>query len=412
MRLTLGRDIAITAAIMGTTALGDSAVQVALVLRVHETTGSAWVVTALLLAGNVPAVLLAVPAGAIVDRCDSRVLIVGCALAQALACLPLAASSSIWVMVTLISVMTVLAAVTRPACNALVPDMVDAKNLLRANALIQGAMAAGRTAGWPLGGFLTGMLGARPVVLLDAVTFAVLAVGAMIIRTRRIPSPTHDGSRRDKVRAWRGATVDPVLPLITVSAGLVMLFISTTNVAQVFFVKDNLGASDTAYGVIGACWMAGMVAAGPVVARGRCTRTALSVLILAGQTITGIAVLGTGLSSSPIAVGIWYVLAGLGSSSMVMAGAALVGLVASDETRGRVLAIYCTLANAAAVPAMILGVGLMSWLGARGVFVAAGALVVVATALAGAALKRVLTLGSRHELHYAVALSAGQRSGA
>jgi MFS family permease len=314
-------------------------------------------------------------------------------------------------MVTLVSVMTVLAAVTRPACNALVPDMVDAKHLLRANALIQGAMAAGRTAGWPLGGFLTGMLGAQPVVLLDAVTFAILAAGAMVIRTRRTPSPTRDRSSRDKVRAWIGKMVDPVLPLITVSTGLAILFISTTNVAQVFFVKDNLGASDTAYGVIGACWMAGMVAAGPVVARGRCTRTALSVLVVAGQAITGIAVLGTGLSSSPITVGIWYVLAGLGSSAMMMAGAALVGLVASDETRGRVLAVYCTLANAAAVPAMILGVGLMSWLGARGVFVVSGALVVVATALAGAVLRKVLMPGTREELPYGVALSTGHRAG-
>jgi hypothetical protein len=49
MRLTLGRDVAITAAIMGATALGDSAIQVALVLQVHESTGSAWAVTALLL---------------------------------------------------------------------------------------------------------------------------------------------------------------------------------------------------------------------------------------------------------------------------------------------------------------------------------------------------------------------------
>jgi MFS family permease len=395
MRVALGRDVAVTAMIMGGSALGDSAVQVALVLRVHESTGSTWAVTALLLAGNLPAVLLAVPAGAIVDRCDSKVLIVGCALAQALVCLFLAFSSPIWVMVTLVSAMTVLATVTRPACNALVPDMVGPKHLLRANALIQGAMAAGRTAGWPLGGFLTGMLGAKPVVLLDAATFAMLAAGAMVIRTRRVPSPTRDCSPNDRARRWIDRTVDPVLPLIIASTGLVILFVSTTNVAQVFFVKDILGASDTAYGVVGACWMAGMVLGGPVVARGHCTRGALCLLVVAGQAITGIAVLGTGLSSSPLTVGIWYVFAGLGSSSMLMAGAALVGLVASGEARGRIVAVYCTLANAAAVPAMVLSVGLMSWLGARGVFLMAGTLTVMATALAGSVLKKALAVDPR-----------------
>jgi MFS family permease len=390
MKATLGRDVAVTATIMGGSALGSSAVQVALVLRVHEITGSAWAVTALLLAGNVPAVLLAVLAGRVVDRCDSRALIVGCALAQTCACLFLALSTSIWLMVPLLSTMTVLATVIRPACNALVPDMVDANHLLRANALIQGAMAIGRTAGWPLGGFLTAILGARSVVFLDGATFAVLAAGAMLIRTRRAPRATRHGEPRDAARVWIGKTVDPMLPLITASTGLAILFISTTTVAQVFFIKDTLGASDTAYGVVGACWMAGMVLAGPLVARAHCTREILSLLVIAGQAVTGVAVLCTGLSSSPITVGLWYVFAGLGSSSMLMAGAALLGLVTSGEVRGRILAVYYTLANAAAVPAMVLGVTLMSWLGARGVFVAAGTLGIMATAVAGYVLKNML----------------------
>ena len=59
----LGRDIVITAAIMGGSALGDVAAQMALVLRVHEGGGSVWVVTALLLAGNLPAIFSSRPAG-------------------------------------------------------------------------------------------------------------------------------------------------------------------------------------------------------------------------------------------------------------------------------------------------------------------------------------------------------------
>lgn len=397
MRPTLGRDVAVTATIMGGSAVGDSAVQVALVLRVHEATGSAWAVTALLLASNVPAMLLAIPAGGIVDRYDSKVLIVSCALGQALTCLFLAASSSFVIMMTLVSAISVLATVTRTSCNALVPDMVSPQQLLRANAVIRAAMAVGRTGGWPLGGFLTAMLGAKPVVLLDAISFAILAAGAVLIRTRRAPSATRNCSASDKARVWTGKTAGPVLLVIIASIGIVILLVSTTNVAQVFFVKDILGASDTAYGAVGACWMAGMVLAGPLVARGRCTRAALSLLVVAGQAITGVAMLGAGLSSSPITVGVWYVLAGLGSSTMLIAGAAVVGLVASGEARGRILAVYCTLANAAAVPALILSAGLMSWLGARGVFLMAGALTVVTTAVAGSALKQMLA-ASRQEM--------------
>ena len=133
-----------------------------------------------------------------------------------------------------------------------------------------------------------------------------------------------------------------------------------------------------------------MVLAGPVVARARCTRETLSFLVVAGQAGAGVGVLCAGLSSSPITVGVCYVFAGLSGSSMLMAGAALLGLVTSGEVRGRILAVYYTLTNAAAVPAMIIGATLMSWVGARGVFVAAGTLGIMATAVAGYVLRNVL----------------------
>lgn len=383
----LGRDVAVTAMIMGGSALGDAAAQVALVLRVHESGGSAWAVTALLLAGNLPAVFLARPAGALVDRYDSRILMVGCALLQALVCLPLAVFSSIWVMVALVAGLGVLTTVAGPARNALVPDMVGPQDLLRANAVLRGATATGRMAGWPLGGFLTGMLGSGSVLLLDAMSFAILAVGAVMIRTRRVPGAVSGCRPRGGVRLWVGGTRDPVLTLVIGSLGLVLLFVSTTNVVQVFFVKDVLGASGTGYGVIGACWMVGMLLAVPFVAPRRCTRSALAALVVGSEVVTGVAVLGAGLSPSPVIVGVWYVLGGLGSSSMMIAGAALVQLVAPREARGRVLAAYSTLTNAAMVAALGLGVVLMSWLGARGVFLAAGALAVMAAALAAGVLR-------------------------
>ncbi len=383
----LGRDITTTAVIMGGSALGDVAAQVALVLRVHEDAGSAWAVTALLLAGNLPPVFLARPAGAMVDRYDNRVLMVGCALAQALVCLPLAVCASIGVTLTLVAALATLTTVAGLARNALVPDMVAAPRLLRANAALRGATAIGRMAGWPIGGFLTGMLGSGSVLLLDAASFVVLAAGAMLIHTRRTPGAASGPDPGGGIRGRTGAAVDPILTLVAGSVGLVLLFVSTTNVAQVFFVKDILGASDTGYGVISACWMVGAVLAVPVLAHGRCTRGALASTVVASEAATGLAVFGAGLSSSPIIAGAWYVLGGLGSSSMLIAGATLRQLVAPEAERGRVLALYNTLANAAIVVALGTSVALMSWVGARGVFLAAGVLAVMAAALTGGVLR-------------------------
>jgi MFS family permease len=229
--------------------------------------------------------------------------------------------------------------------------------------------------------------------LLDAASFAVLAAGSALIRTRRLPGSA--SSPRSGERVWLGRTVEPILLVVAGSTGLVLMFLSTTTVAQVFFIKDVLGASDTAYGVVGACWMVGMVLAVPVVAPGRSTRSALVALAVASEAVTGVALFGAGMSSSPVMIGIWYVLAGLGSSSMMIAGAALIGLVAPSEARGRVLAVYSTLVNVALVAALVLSVGLMNWLGARGVFLAAGALVVIVAAVAAGALRILPELAAR-----------------
>jgi MFS family permease len=63
--------------------------------------------------------------------------------------------------------------------------------------------------------------------------------------------------------------------------------------------------------------------------------------------------------------------------------------VAPREARGRILATYNTLANAAMVAALGLSAGLMSWLGARGVFLVAGALAVMAAALTAGLLRNL-----------------------
>ena len=378
----LGRDVVVLAAITGVSTLGDVAVQVALVLRVHGDAGSAWAVTALLLAANVPPMFLARWAGALVDRCDSRVLMVSCALSQALMCLVLAMSSAIQLMVLLVAGLAVFAAAAGPARNALVPDLVAAPDLLRVNALLRGVTAIGRMAGWPLGGFLAATLGSSSVLLLDAVSFVVMAAGTVLIRARRVPGRSSGSDISSRVRVWIAGTGDRRLLLqVAGSVGLVLLFVSTTNVVQVFFVKDVLGAGDTGYGVIGACWMVGMVLAVPVMARGRCTPNALTAIVLGSEAVTGLAVLGAGLAPSVAVVSFWYLIGGLGSGAMLIAGATLIQLMTPRPVRGRVLASYSALGYAATVVALALSAWLMSWLGARGVFVTAGAFAILVAAL-------------------------------
>jgi MFS family permease len=381
----LGRDIGITAVILGGSALGDTAALVALVLRAHQNGDSGWAVTALLLAASLPPMLLARPTGALVDQVDSRVLMVGCALAQALLCLPLALAPPVWVMTALIAGLAAMGAIAGPARAALVPEMVEPAQLLRANAVLRAATTVGRMVGWPLGGYLSGLLGTSGVMLLDSASFVALAAGAMLIRSRRLPTLDCGPRYRGGLRVWVDGTVQPLVRLMAASIGVVFLFVASTNVVQVYLVKDVLGASDAGYGLTGACWMGGMLLAVPAMTRGRCTARALTTMIVAGEAVTGIAMLGVGLSPSLPVVAAWYLLGGLSSSVIMTTGTALVQLLSPASARGRVLAAYGALVNAASGVALVLSVPLMSVLGSRGVFFVAGVMAVTAAVLTSGA---------------------------
>src|ERR1700704_4462991 len=70
--------------------LGDEMALVALLLRTQAGGGGAWPVVALLMAGALPLVLLAPIVGRLVDRFDSRWLLVGSGLGQLTCCYALA----------------------------------------------------------------------------------------------------------------------------------------------------------------------------------------------------------------------------------------------------------------------------------------------------------------------------------
>jgi MFS family permease len=372
--------------ILGSSALGDAAALVALVLRAHQDGGSGWAVTALLLAACLPPMLLARPAGALADQVDSRVLMVGCALAQALLCLPLALASPVWEMAALMAGVAAMGAVAGPARAALVPEMVEPAQLLRVNAVLRAATTVGRMVGWPLGGALSQPLGTGGVLLLDSASFMALAAGALLIRSRRRPTLDREPGHRGGLRVWvDGAVQQPLVRLMAGSIGVIFLFVASTNVVQVYFIKDVLGATDAGYGFTGACWMGGMILAVPMIVRGRCTARALASMIVAGEGVTGIALLGVGLSPSLPAVAAWYLLGGLSSSTTMITGTALVQLLSPASARGRVLAAYGGLANAATTVALLLSVPLMSVVGSRGVFLVAGVMALAVAVLTSGA---------------------------
>ena len=166
------RDLRLLAAATALSAAGDMLLVVVLALRVHELTGSGFAVAALFGALMVPVVLLAPLAGRLVDRVETRRLLLLVSLAQAAVAGGLVFADGLAPILALTALLGAGAAVAGPAEAALVPAAVPATGLARANGWVETARYAGFTAGPLLAGVLTAAGGTELGLAANAVSFA------------------------------------------------------------------------------------------------------------------------------------------------------------------------------------------------------------------------------------------------
>jgi MFS family permease len=255
------RDLYVAAVARGISSCGTFAAVTALVLTLQPVGGYA--VSALILASTVPVVVLAPLAGRLADQMDSRVLLVAVGSAQVLIALVLAMSTEPIMLIALRALLGCGEAIVQPTLGALTPAMVRRDDLPRASAINQTANIVGLLTGPAIAGVLVGAYGLRVPMLLTAASLVAIVAAGLIVRTRRggaTAGDTQDGAAAGAVPAgewtlWR----DPLLRVMVVSIAAVIAAIGAMNVVEVFLVRDTLGASEAAYGLLEATWTAGLL---------------------------------------------------------------------------------------------------------------------------------------------------------
>src|SRR4051794_19342198 len=168
--------------------LGTWFAYIALTVAVYDHTGSARWVGALLLLDFLPSIALGYVAGRLLDRMVRKHLLVAAEAASAFVFLGLALVHSLWALFALAALAGVAGSIFKPGVRAALPSLVDDRELPRANALIRTASSAAILAGPPLAGILVAAAGTGPVLLLNAVSFAVSAVLVARIPRERLQS--------------------------------------------------------------------------------------------------------------------------------------------------------------------------------------------------------------------------------
>jgi Na+/melibiose symporter-like transporter len=376
--LLRNRDFRLVAGSVGLSALGDWVAIVALGLHVKEATDSGFAVAALWVCLFGPSVAVAGHVGLLVDRIEATRLLAAVSAVGAIAATAVALSEAVAPVLVLTALLGVVFATTQPAEFALVP-LLAGERIQEANGQIETARYLGFGIGPLLGGLLFAAGGLELAMLVDAATFAAVAIAALTLRVRRRPAAIGEAERTPRARDGIAFLFgDRTLALVMVVAFGSLLFMSAVWVAELFFVEDVLGRGDVAYGTMLSIWTLGMALGAMLLSR----RVAAAAVAATG--LAAVAAQGAALALPALWLSFAFFLAcsllgGLAHGLKNVMFRSLIHIHVPDELHGRAFAAYNGIRNTAELGAFAAGGVLVAAIGARGTLAYAGGL----SALAG-----------------------------
>src|SRR6266571_2084029 len=163
--------------------VGDQLARLAMTVLVYDRTHSAlW--TALTYAVTfLPWMIGGLALSGLADRLPRRQVMVACDVARlvlvclmALVSLKAPPGAALWIMVTLLFMVTLLDSPFKSARSAMLPDVLPGERYVLGIAVTQTTLQVGMVSGFALGGLVVAVLGVRPALLADAATFAASAL--------------------------------------------------------------------------------------------------------------------------------------------------------------------------------------------------------------------------------------------
>jgi predicted MFS family arabinose efflux permease len=252
---------------------GDWLMMVALPLYVLVETGSGAKTAALFLCQLVPTATLGPWCGNLVDRWNLRRTIVATNVAQAVALLPLLTVNPdrVWPAFIVAAVQGVLTRLNNPASAAIIVRVVRADQLTAANSARAISENIARLVGSPLGGIVVAVGGLRGVVVVDGISFVVVAVATALVRADA-EARQRDEHGHDENAQRLGAGLRVLIrrrPLRGLLAALTVSQISQGMFVILFlaFVTGRLHGTEADVGVIRGMQAVGGIIGGLVIGR-------------------------------------------------------------------------------------------------------------------------------------------------
>jgi len=334
---------------------------VALGWQMYDLTGSAWELGLVGLAQFLPALLLTLPAGHLVDQHDRRLLLGASLGLQLLTAAYLAlASGGGWVGPNLILALSVVLGCARalqmPAQQALMPSLVPPELLPRAVATSSSTMQAAIIAGPTLGGVLYALgpwaaallahsttaaaaahWGAALVYTVSLLMLVAAVVAVLTIRHRPQQARRAAPGLAQLTAGIRFIWQRPVV-LGAISLDLFAVLLGGATALLPIFAKDILHTGPEGLGLLRGAPALGAVVVGLWLSRQPITRRA-GRWLLGAVAVFGLAMIAFALTTSFLVAFVVLAISGAADMVSVVIRQSLVQLATPDDMRGRVGAV-------------------------------------------------------------------------
>jgi DHA3 family tetracycline resistance protein-like MFS transporter len=300
-----GRDFRLLWMGMTISLFGDGIFLIAMTWQAYELWNAPAALSILGIGMTIPTIACLLPAGVLSDRFERRTLVLWSDVGRAvvvgvLAALALTGALAFWQLGVLVALCGAGTAFFTPAFEALVPDIVPARDLPAANALDQFVRPiALRLVGPALGGVLVASAGTGVTFAIDAGTFLVSAVAVAFmrppahVRSEHVDSSVaavREGLRFVRSHAWLWGT-------LASAAVAYLAFMGPAEVLLPYLVKNSIGGSARDLGLVFAAGGIGAVGAALFMGQRGHPRRDVTVMY-ATWTLATLAVAGYGLASS------------------------------------------------------------------------------------------------------------------
>ncbi|WP_242903047.1 MFS transporter [Actinomadura terrae] len=342
--------------------LGDGITQVAAALLAASLTRDPVQIAGITVAQQLPLMLFALPSGVLVDRLDRRRVMVAACLVRATALgLPATATAAGHASLPLLyaSFFTVgcVSLLFENASVALLPSIIDASQLQRANGRLQAAaVLSQQLLAKPLGGVLF-VLAAWAPFTLD--TLALLAAAVLItalpVRAPRGATAAPHPTFRDAIGqglAWLGH--HRLLRTMSVTVGLSNLGLGAVFSIAVLIARERLGVGPVGYGLLLTAGAVGGVIGG--LTAGRITALfGTGTTLRIGLVIEMLVHLSLALTRDAITAGALFALLSMHLIVFSTIGASLRQHIVPADLLGRVHSAYRLVTNSGMFLGSILG---------------------------------------------------------